>query len=245
MRDFTGPVTGDAFGTALTAYWQGDVEAQLLIERDDGFLERNLPSLYFGPPEDLDEWDAWCLERANGRVLDVGCGPGRHLAALQAGGADVTGVDPSELLVTICHERGLSAVVGALPDLPRDLGAFDTLLLLGNNLGLLGSREQAAAVLAGLAAVAGPDAQVLATTVDPCPDGCASAHHPYHQANTEAGRLPGELVLRARYRNLADPWFEYLLISPRDLEQLLVGTGWRLADSYGRDGRYAVRLVRS
>ena len=244
MKEYTGPVIGDAFGAALDAYWRGTTEAQLLIERDDGFIERNLPSLYFGPPDDLDEWDAWALERATGRVLDVGCGPGRHMAALQARDVDVTGVDPSALLIAICHERGLVALEGALPDLPTNLGTFDTLLLLGNNLGLLGSREEAKKTMVGLAAVASPDAQILATTVDPCPDGCVSDHHPYHQANTDAGRLPGQLMLRARYRNLADPWLDYLLIAPRDLEELLSSGPWRLADYYGSEGRYAVRLIR-
>jgi SAM-dependent methyltransferase len=244
VKDYTGPVIGDAFGAALDAYWRGTKDAQLLIERDDGFIERNLPSLYFAPPDELDEWDAWALERATGRVLDVGCGPGRHMAVLQARGFDVTGVDPSALLVGICHERGLVAVGGALPELPMDLGTFDTLLLLGNNLGLLGSREEAQEVLAGLAAVASPAAQILATTVDPCPDSCASEHHPYHEANTAAGRLPGHLMLRARYRNLADPWFDYLLIAPRDLEELLTDGPWRLADYHGSEGRYAVRLMR-
>lgn len=244
MKDYTGPVIADAFGAALDAYWRGTTEAQLLIERDDGFIERNLPSVYFGPPEDLDEWDAWALERATGRVLDVGCGPGRHMAALQARGLNVMGVEPSALLVAICHERGLHAVMGALPDLPASLGTFDTLLLLGNNLGLLGSREKAQTILAGLAAVASPTAQILGTTVDPCPDACASEHHAYHRANTSAGRLPGQLMLRARYRNLADPWFDYLLIGPRDLEELLVDGPWRLDDVHGAGGRYAMRLVR-
>ena len=244
MKQPTGPVIGDAFGAALDAYWRGSTDAQLLIERDDGFLERNAPSAYFGPPEDLDEWDAWALERADGWVLDVGCGPGRHMAALQDRGFDVDGVDPSALLVTICHERGLSAQRGALPDLPKGLKDYDTLLLLGNNLGLLGSPATAPAVLDALAAVSSRTAQVLATTVDPCPPGCASEHHGYHLDNVRAGRLPGELALRARYKNLADPWFDYLLIAPRDLEVLLEGTPWRLADQHGSAGRYAVQLLR-
>ena len=243
MREAAGPTVGDAFGAALEAYWRGDTEALLVIERDDGFVATNEPSVYFGPPEDLDTWDVWALEHATGRVLDVGCGPGRHMLALQGRGLEVVGVDPSAALVGICRERGLTAVEGALPDLPADLRGFDTLLLLGNNLGLLGSPASAPAVLASLAAVAGPEAQVLATTVDPCPPGCEGLHHAYHQTNTAAGRLPGELLLRARHRDLADPWFAYLLASPADLEVLLEGSPWRLADTYG-DGRYAVRLVR-
>lgn len=48
-------------------------------------------------------WDALALQ-AGSRVLDVGCGPGRHALALARRGAEVTGVDISEEFVTLARE---------------------------------------------------------------------------------------------------------------------------------------------
>ncbi len=48
-------------------------------------------------------WDALGLE-AGDRVLDVGCGPGRHALALARRGAEVTGVDISATFVDLARE---------------------------------------------------------------------------------------------------------------------------------------------
>ena len=53
--------------------------------------------------------------------------------------------------------------------------------------------------------------------------------------------MPGQIRLRLRYRHLASPWMEWLFLSPRELEQLVDGTGWRVQRILGgEDGRYAV-----
>jgi SAM-dependent methyltransferase len=48
-------------------------------------------------------WDALGLT-AGCRVLDVGCGPGRHALALAARGAEVVGVDISEAFLAVARE---------------------------------------------------------------------------------------------------------------------------------------------
>src|SRR6476661_243548 len=51
--------------------------------------------------------------RAGSRVLDVGCGPGRHSLALARRGVDVVGVDHSEEFVALARQaaeaEGLTA----------------------------------------------------------------------------------------------------------------------------------------
>jgi len=36
------------------------------------------------------------------------------------------------------------------------------------------------------------------------------------------------LRIRIRYRLFITPWFDYLLVSPAEMEQILSGTGWRI-----------------
>ena len=98
---------------------------------------------------------------------------------------------------------------------------FDTFVMLGNNLGLLGGAQQAPAFLLALAGIARPGAQIIGETLDPYrtinPD-----HLHYHEENRRPGRLGGQLRLRIRNLQLATPWFDYLFCTPEELSSILV-----------------------
>jgi SAM-dependent methyltransferase len=65
------------------------------------------------------------------RVLDVGCGPGRHAVVLAAHGADVVGLDISERFVALANAAGSSAmfVRGDARAMEYD-GEFDAVICL-------------------------------------------------------------------------------------------------------------------
>jgi ubiquinone/menaquinone biosynthesis C-methylase UbiE len=91
--------------------------------------------------------DALGLE-AGARVLDVGCGPGRHALALARRGIDVVGVDLSEDFVSLAREsaaaEGLrtSFVVGDVRDLAYDAEFDAVVCLCQGGFGLLGGRDE-------------------------------------------------------------------------------------------------------
>jgi SAM-dependent methyltransferase len=91
--------------------------------------------------------DALELDRGE-RVLDVGCGPGRHALALARSGIDVVGVDLSEDFITLARDvaeaDGLPArfEVGDVRELVYD-GEFDAVVCLCQGaFGLLGGRDE-------------------------------------------------------------------------------------------------------
>lgn len=93
--------------------------------------------------------DALGME-AGERVLDVGCGPGRHALALARRGLDVVGVDVSEDFVTLAREaaeaEGLPARFEVLDvrDLAYDADFDAVLCLCQGGFGLLGGRAEPA-----------------------------------------------------------------------------------------------------
>lgn len=94
--------------------------------------------------------DALALEPSM-RVLDAGCGPGRHARALAERGIDVTGVDLSPEFVELARKNteGLPATfhVGDVRDLEYD-HAFDAVICLcQGGFGLLGGGAQELAVM--------------------------------------------------------------------------------------------------
>lgn len=78
------------------------------------------------------------LARAKSPVLDVGCGPGRHVAALIESGHMALGIDVSAAAVRSARRRGAPAVrVSVFDDVPA-AGEWATALLLDGNVGIGG-----------------------------------------------------------------------------------------------------------
>ncbi|WP_166655407.1 class I SAM-dependent methyltransferase [Actinorugispora endophytica] len=239
------PVAGDAFGRVLERCRDAGAvpgAAFEVIERDDGYVAAADAVRYFTPAEELSGLDRWACERARGRVLDVGCGAGRHALALRGMGRAVVGLDASPGAVRVARGRGVEAVVGTVQEPPPGLGVFDTVLLLGNNLGLLGGREQARTVLEGLAGLVAPGGRLIGSGFDPRADGTGPGradadHAAYHAWNRERGRMPGQVRMRVRDGGVATPWFDYLLLSCQELAGIVEPTPWRIehVETGGRD----------
>lgn len=241
-----GPKTGDAFGALLRAAHASGARPGTVfevVERDDGHVRVNDGARYLAP-----SWgvlDEWVYDRVRGRVLDVGCGAGRHAVALQDRGVEVVGLDPSRGAIDVCRRRGLrEAVVGTVDDVP-DAAAFDTLLLLGNNVGLLGGRDTGAALLDRLARLARDSAaQVLATGVGREPGSVGDeADRAYVEGNLAAGRLAWQVRMRSRFTDVATDWFDYVFLRLDELAELLEPSRWRIGDALSDGPGYAAQLV--
>jgi SAM-dependent methyltransferase len=82
--------------------------------------------------------DHWMLDRCAGATLDLGCGPGRLVAALHAADVPALGVDHSYRAMRLCRERGAPAVRGDLfARLPGE-GGWRHVLLADGNIGIGG-----------------------------------------------------------------------------------------------------------
>jgi hypothetical protein len=72
-----------------------------------------------------------------------------------------------------------------------------------------------------------PGAKIVAQTVD-IYQTKAPEHLWYHRFNRRRGRMAGELRIRVRYKKLITPWFDYMMVSPKELQDVVHGTGWFL-----------------
>lgn len=234
----------DAFGHALYDHQQGDSDAHSIIERDDGFFDVDEPKHYFAA---YSEWPAYqqrAMNLVRGRVLDIGCGAGRHALYLQRQGLDVLGIDESPLAVKVCQLRGLrDARVLPITRVSSRLGTFDIILMLGNNFGLFGSLQRASWLLKRFLRLTSSGARLVAESLDPYQTQ-DPLHLEYHQWNRSRGRSGGQVRLRVRYRKYVNPWFDYLFVSKQELEQLLSGTGWAVERYLDSDGAIYVAIIK-
>ena len=107
----------------------------LYLRRADGWLL----------PLDVERWcagadpvDRTVLDRCEGAVLDVGCGPGRLVAELAARGRTVLGVDVSEAAVDHTVRLGGPALRRSVFETLPGEGRWDTVLLMDGNIGIGG-----------------------------------------------------------------------------------------------------------
>jgi len=220
----------DAYGRVLLAQYESETPTAEIIERDDGYIDTGAdPGAYF---ETYIEWSAMerrAIRFAKGRVLDIGCGAGRHSLYLQEKGLDVTGIDNSPGAIKVCRLRGLrKALVRSISETDKfKPGSFDTVLMLGNNFGLFGSAAGVKRILKKLSRITSQDARIIAGTRNPYlttdPD-----HLQYHRLNKKRGRMPGQIRLRVRFGRIAGEWFDYLLVSPKEMEALLRNSDWQI-----------------
>lgn len=224
------PKIGDALGLALLDYLEHGSEARNhFIERDDGLLESVDTAVMMTGASEWSVAEEVVGQRAGHRVLDVGAGAGRHAVPLQESGREVVALDVSAGAVEVCRRRGAKdGFVGTVFDLAETgPGPFDTFLLCGNNFGLLESPENGPRFLAALRGLAAPGAEIIGTCVDPFGSD-DPLHLDYHERNRARGRYPGQLRLRARWTNMATPWFDYLFMPVDELERIAESAGWKL-----------------
>lgn len=222
----------DAFGQELLDHLAGKKTYEI-IERDDGMFGVGLgASLYFSEYEDWSAAEKEAMTYVRGRVLDIGCGAGRHALYLQGQGLDVHGIDNSPGALEVCRRRGFTQTSQMpLTQVSRKLlGVFDTVLMMGNNFGLVGNPRRARWFLRRLKGMTSPEARIIAVTRDV---GYTDEpeHLAYHARNRAQGKPPGQVRIRVRYKRYVTPWIDLLMVNKNELGQIVDGTGWELGET--------------
>ena len=107
---------------------------------------------WLGPVDTADET---VIDRCSGPVLDVGCGPGRFVAELNARGVAALGVDIAETAVALNRRQGMPALLRSVfATLPGE-GRWPAVLLLDGNIGIDGDPRRLLDRIAGLLAPGG------------------------------------------------------------------------------------------
>lgn len=225
----------DAYGHELYDCLTGESSTEI-VERDDGFIQAGTATQYFLEYPRWPRHQRQAIRYATGKVLDVGCGAGRHSLHLQNRGFDVLGIDISPIAIEVCKLRGLkNTAVVSLRGISATMGRFDTILMMGNNFGLFGNRDATGLLLRRFHNITNAGARLIVETLDPYQTNTPE-HLEYHERNRTRGRMAGQIRLRVRYGRYATPWFDYLFVSKHEMEDLLDGTGWKVLRYVQSDG---------
>lgn len=116
-------------------------KAKKLIVHSSMFDDDEIPvTTLFRKFKDMPKLEQVALEKAEGRILDVGAGSGCHCVVLAEMGKSCTAIDISELSVEVMKEKGVDARCIDLFD-ENFVGQYDTILMLMNGTGIIGRLE--------------------------------------------------------------------------------------------------------
>ncbi len=175
---------------------------------------------YLGPADATDEE---LLDGLSGPVLDVGCGPGRHLRALAARGVFALGVDLSPVAVELAVGGGGRAIVGDVFDELPGGGTWRSALLLDGNIGIGGSPVR---LLARIGALLQADGELLVELEPPGALTCST------EARLETG-------------GVASAWFPWARVAAPTIAPIARAGGFRATEAWPLAGRWFARLHRA
>ncbi|MFM9607396.1 class I SAM-dependent methyltransferase [Streptomyces niveiscabiei] len=218
-------------GHGLAATWAEDLYGRALRTGRGPLFLRRLPprpadaadllpldvERFCAPPDAADEG---VLRRCDGPVLDVGCGPGRLVAALAARGVPALGVDVSPAAVARTRHHGATALLRSVFDrLPQE-GGWATALVMDGNIGIGGDP---AALLARLRTLLRPGGRLL--------------------AEAAAQDVDERLVVRVEDgTGLHGPAFPWARVGPGALLRTAEAAGWVLTGRWTAAGRPFLEL---
>ena len=207
------PSAADVYGLALAH----NATARLHARRPDGRAATLALPRWLGP---LTAADAAVLDRTRGPVLDVGCGPGRHVLALARRGRLALGVDIAPAAVRVAR-RGAPAIEASVFDRIPGAGTWGSALLLDGNIGIGGAP---AALLARLHELLRPGGDVL---VELAPRGVAVTSE----------------QIRLEFGGLQSRAFAWAYVGVDAIDGPARTAGFAVAERWRQDRRWFARLT--
>lgn len=179
---------------------------------------------------DIDRWLATpgpdeeaVLDLARGPVLDVGCGPGRHVLALARRGVMALGIDITPAAVSLARSRGALVLERSVFDRVPGKGRWGSALLLDGNVGIGGDATH---LLRRLVTLLRPGGRVLLELQSP--------------------RSPlGPTTVRLEDRGRPGPSFGWAPVGVDQLEALTSAVDLSVATTWRSNGRWFAQLDRA
>lgn len=197
-------------------YFSQGSTADLLLHNNYGPPEEMSVEVFFREEEDMPDVERCAMDICEGKVLDIGAGVGIHSMILQQRGYEVTALEISAAAIQIMNERGVKSILNK-DIFGLESGKYDTLLLLMNGIGLVGTLQRLETFLNHVKKLLAHDGQILLDSSD--------IMYLYEDIPMPEENYYGELTYKYEYQKKEGEWFNWLYV-----DQLTLG---KIADKCG------------
>ena len=212
----------DPMGRAIADYFKTKKASKLRVF-SPMFEEDEIPlTTLFRSYKSMPEIERKALDMAKGKMLDVGAGSGCHSLVLQEKGLDVTAIDISPLSVETMKERGIKKV------LEQDFSTlddqqYDTILMLMNGIGIVGTLERMPEFFKHLDKILASGGQVLCDSSD--------ISYVFEDENgiieyPDTDGYYGEVNYQMQYKDTIGEPFQWLYIDANTLKRVAEENGY-------------------
>lgn len=208
-------------GQAIADYHATGKASQLRVF-SPMFDEDEIPvATLFRTLDEMPAIEQEALKVASGHILDVGAGAGCHTLVLQAMEKRVTAIDISPLAVETMRQRGVRDVLEQ--DFFTFDGQYDTILMLMNGIGIVGTISRLPAFFMQVNHLLAPGGQLLCDSSDLCylyedEDGIIDL--------TGIEGYYGELTYQMQYKSIKGEPFPWLFIDAETLREQAAAHGF-------------------
>lgn len=232
----------DPMGAAIADYYKTDGKTTgRLRVFSPMFDEDEIPlETLFREYDEMPVLEQMALQMANGRILDVGAGAGCHTLALQDMGKTATAIDISELSVETMKLRGVEDA--RLQDFWKTEEQYDTVLMLMNGIGIIGTLKQLPRFFQQIDRILSPGGQVLLDSSDICY---------VFEVEDDIIEIPshmdyyGELTYQMQYKRIKGEEFPWLYIDADLLQEKAEKHGFTAeVVEYGEHYDFLARITR-
>ncbi|WP_010522119.1 class I SAM-dependent methyltransferase [Aquimarina agarivorans] len=208
----------DIFGAAITDHFTSGIDNSITVKSSE-FDDDEIPVPYlFRSYAEMPKIEQKALNLSYGNVLDVGCGAGSHSLFLQNNvKLKVTAIDTSAGAITICKKRGVNSAF--TEDFYSHKGTYDTILLLMNGSGIVGTLNKFKLFFDALKTLLNPGGQVLIDSSD--------LIYLFENENGEywvdaSQGYYGEMNYQLEYKNKISQKFDWLYVDYNTLQRAAI-----------------------
>ncbi|HLP54239.1 MAG TPA: class I SAM-dependent methyltransferase [Fluviicola sp.] len=229
---------GDPIGVAIQEYASKRKPDDIIVTSDICDDDIIPLEVLFRKYDEMPEIEQTALNRASGKVLDVGAGAGIHALHLQDQGMDVTCIDISQGAVDYLKANGLKAQRINFFSLKDQ--QFDTILMLMNGIGIAGKLSNLETTLKHAKSLLRPGGKILCDSSDirylyEDEDGAL-----WIDLNTE---YYGNFRFQMKYKKEKGPWFDWLYVDFDSLFQAAKNVGLKAQRVVEIDDHYLAEIT--
>ncbi len=225
----------DIYGQALADYSEG-MDQSLIMHTSYGGVEE-MPVWYlFREYDDMPQLEKMAMAVCDGKVLDVGAGTGVHSLLLQQMDKEVLAIDTSASAVSVMKKSGVK-ITEHIDFFDLQEQAFDTILMMMNGIGFIGSLAHFDKFLTKAGELLNPGGQIIFDSSD--------ITYLYDKEEKPLEKYFGEVSFQFEYKGNKGDWFNWVYIDKDKLSELADAAGWFVYFLYeDENDQYLARLIK-